>query len=374
MKRMGWQAVVGVTIGVAAALLIKSAIAPAAQPAGAMLGEYGGPIKGVVMQYASPAPEVLQVYQQFLAKLPEDAAVTMICADGKARDELRQGLGETLFKRLDVVVVNHVMTPWSRDRWYAEAMATGSTGITTIVPPCEELAAGSWRARAGDALLAADLQRNRPAQFRMRRSLLAFDAGDFLADGRHVFVSPSVLLRNMQRTAHTRDQLAAQLERELGHTPVLLEHAPLHHVGMYMMSAGRKRMVVGDPSLANKLLGDARPDSIKNLPGGPNFSDAMQKQFDSVAEATAKAGFEVVRIPCVPSHDKPYITYVNVILDDREGAWTVYMPVYDGLEAINDAAAATWQAMGWRVERINCTGVYHDGGTLHCLVNVYARG
>lgn len=372
--KLGWQALVGVTVGIGAALLLQQLLWPNAKPAGAMLPDCGGAMQGVVIQYTQGAADALSVHKQFLAVLPADVHVVAICSNQAAVDELAAALPAEQFRRLDIACVDHMLTPWSRDRWFAETSPIRTSGPVTIVTPSAEVAAAAWPARAGDALLAGDLQRLRPQLFRARRSGLTFDAGDFLADGAHVFVSPNVLARNLHHTARSREQLIAQLAHELGRKPVLLDQGPMHHVGMYMMNAGDKRMLVGDPSLAQQLLGDARPACMTNLPGGPNFSEAMQKQFDSVAAAATNSGYAVTRIPCVPSHDKPYLTYVNVLLDERAGQRTVYMPVFDGLDALNAGATDVWQNLGWRVVPINCTRVYLDGGTLHCLVNVYKRG
>jgi hypothetical protein len=46
------------------------------------------------------------------------------------------------------------------------------------------------------------------------------------------------------------------------------------------------------------------------------------------------------------------------------------MPIYDGTDALNDAAARVWHDLGYDVRRVDCTSCYRSFGTLHCLVTV----
>ena len=87
------------------------------------------------------------------------------------------------------------------------------------------------------------------------------------------------------------------------------------------------------------------------------------------------AGYRVVRIPVVPGEDgRTYLTYVNAILDQRDGQPIVYMPVFAGVNALNRAAAAVWRSLGYEVRPVSCDACYRHFGTLHCLVNVLRRG
>ena len=107
---------------------------------------------------------------------------------------------------------------------------------------------------------------------------------------------------------------------------------------------------------------------------GPDFSIATQKRFDSVASVAALAGYHVTRIPCVPSCDcKTFITYVNGIIDERDGTRTIYMPTFQGQDRLNAAGAAVWRELGYRVVPIDVTSAFRYFGTLHCLVNVIEK-
>jgi hypothetical protein len=192
-----------------------------------------------------------------------------------------------------------------------------------------------------------------------------------LADRDDIFVVPQVLRGNLQRTADTREMLVDLLHRSLGKNIILLDEAPEHHAGMFMMAAGNRTMLVGDPSLAKPLWREVTTE----LPGGPDFSDVAQQRFDAVARQVAAAGYRVVRIPTVTALADPkvYLTYVNVITDHRDGRHIVYLPTFRGADALNDAAARVWRGIGYEVRPIDCTMTYRLYGNLHCLVNVLRR-
>jgi hypothetical protein len=199
---------------------------------------------------------------------------------------------------------------------------------------------------------------------------LSFDGGDLLADRDNVFVVSQVLRKNLQRTVETREELIATMNRMTGKRAILLDDSPEHHAGMFMMAAGDRTMLVGDPTLAR----DFWPSVGTELPGGPDFSDATRRRFDAVASQCRREGYRVVRIPTVPSRDgKTYLTYVNVITDHRAGNHVVYLPVYRGADALNEAAAQVWRGLGYDVRQIDSTTTYRFFGNLHCLVNVLRR-
>ena len=164
-----------------------------------------------------------------------------------------------------------------------------------------------------------------------------------------------------------------RLEASLHRHVILMDNCPDHHAGMFMMAAADRTMLVADPKLASHLLSPDAP-VLETLPGGADTSDQMQQKLDDIASECTSLGYRVVRIPTLPAMDqKTYLTYVNVITEIRDGHRIVYMPIYHGAEALNDAAAKVWQSIGYDVKRIDCTSTYRSFGNLHCLVNVLSR-
>jgi hypothetical protein len=146
---------------------------------------------------------------------------------------------------------------------------------------------------------------------------------------------------------------------------------------MYMAPVGNRTVLVGDPELARRLLGEAGRDGEAAgwFPGGPDFSPAAIARFNAVAEQCRAAAYRVVRVPVVPGCDgRAYLTYVNAIIDERDGRRVVYMPTFSAAEVLNRAAARVWADLGYEVRPVRCDSCYRYFGTLHCLVNVLRRG
>jgi hypothetical protein len=372
MRKPSRPAVVGILLGALAAAGVLAWLPRlAGSPSGPMMDEGGSALSAVVIQYSTGADAAADVYRSFLPQLDARVKVYAACTTRTAFDELAGRVG-AIKCQLIPVVVDHAITAWSRDRWVA--LLPEGDGPTTLLCPRGENGAGVWPARLGDEKIAFDLSQ-KIAHVAARRSILDFDAGDLLADGDTVFVTPAVLRRNVQQTVENPTAVADELARELHRKIVLLDTAPDHHAGMYMMPAGDHTMLVADPGMARALL-DAAGDATRlpPLPGGADFTSATQATFDAVARQTAALGYKVVRIPAAPAVDgKTYLTYVNVIIETVAGQRIVYMPTYRGAEVLNDAATAVWRGLGYRVCTVDCTSCYTSYGSLHCLVNVLAR-
>ncbi|MHB1034390.1 MAG: agmatine deiminase family protein [Pirellulales bacterium] len=375
-----YQVALGVSLGLAASLVVLSlherGEGMLAEPATApLLSECDGALRQLVLHYAAGAAETLvPTYRAFLRQLPADVTVYALCPEPRDFEDLRTRVGPTRCA-LESVIVNHPVTVWSRDRWLA--LGAAENPKTVLLSPRGEDGAAIWPARQGDQRvawnLAAALGRNVVA----RRSDLAFDGGDFAADSETVFVRPRTLVRNLQRTIATREELVHLLASLLKRRAVLFHDAPEHHVAMYLMPIGNRTVLVGDPKMTERLLDKAGERAAVDayLPGGADFSASAVARFEAVAEQCRAAGYRVVRIPLAPGRDgRTYITYVNAILDQRDGRRIVYMPTFRRASELNREAAGVWTEMGFEVRPVECDACARHFGTLHCLVNVLRRG
>lgn len=366
----------GVILGLVAGFIVMPLLydesARAEPTVGPILSDCDGALRELVIQYTPDSAEIVAApYRDFLTQLPEAVTVHVVCRDRAAFDELVSHVGEPRCK-LNPVFADHPMTSWSRDRWIALQPAGAATSFTLLCPR-GELGADAWVERKGDELVGEDLA-GALANVADARSELYFDGGDFVCDGETAFVTPNVRLRNLQVTVKTEAELTRRLREITGRKVLLLKNAPDHHAGMYMMTLGDRRVMVGDPSLARAILTDEEVAALP-LPGGADFSSETQAMFDSVAEQCANAGYEVIRVPVGPCVDgRTFLTTLNSILDEREGQRTVYLPVIDGADKLNDAATKVWVDAGYTVRRVNCTTCYRFFGSLRCLVNVSNRG
>jgi hypothetical protein len=342
---------------------------------GPVLSDCDGPLRELAIHYVSAAAEVAgPTYCDFLRQLPEGVTVHVVCPDRATFDELCSRVGAVRCV-LSPTVVGHPVTVWARDRWLALAPAAEGEA-TTLLCPRGELGTEIWPARAGDQRVAADLAALHPNVTSVR-SELYFDGGDFVADDQTVFVTPAVLLRNLQQTVETEEELLERISALLKRRVVLLRGAPDHHAGMYMMPVGKRTVLVGDPAAAQRLLAESGDEDLTHLcpKQGPDFSEATRARFEAVAEQCRAAGYRVIRIPTVPGRDgRTYVTYVNAILDQREGSRTVHMPAYSRADVLNRAAAAVWSGLGYEVRSVDCDACYPHFGSLRCLVNVVRRG
>lgn len=362
-------------LGIACGLviwIIVSSIRPASlppnEPAGRIFSECDGQLRTLVMQYVAEAGFVDETYRQFLSKLPSDVLVYIACPDQQTYDALVAQVGQVSCT-LRPAITHHPISTWSRDRW----AGLQGLGKTIMLAPRGELGAEGWEARTGDARIASTLARIFPTRAVALTSDLYFDAGDILADADNAFITTAVSLRNIQHTVADRAELTRKLEEVLQKRAVLLEQAPDHHAGMFMMAIGHRRVLVGDPSLAKPLWQNAAPWQQAGQ-WQPDFGDSTQQLFDAVAGQLEQEGYKVTRIATIPGKDgKAYITYTNVLIDQRPGDPTVYLPCYAGLDSLNHQAEQTWAHLGFRVISIDCTQVFRLGGTLHCLVNVLEK-
>jgi len=379
-----WQTGVGVALGLLAGAVVLTFLGDGGgkgpPPSGPILSECDGRLVELVIHYEPSAKEITAaVYRDFLGALDSDVTVHVVCPSRAAFDELGAMLGQVRC-RLAPVVVGHPMTTWSRDRWVALGPAAGDNR-TTLWSPRGEAAEEIWPARAGDERIGTDLAAALTPSVLARRSDLYFDGGDFLADGENVFVVSRVLPRNVQHTVGGRDEFTRILAGELKRRVVLLDESPDHHAGMFMVSVGQRRMLVGDPGLGKKFVATegavpdgSGADGFMNLPGGADFTPETQHLFDAVAAQCAGEGYQVIRLPVIPARDgRTYLTYANVLLDRRGTRSIVYLPFYQGVGPLNAAARAVWESLGYEVRPVDCTSVYRNFGCLHCLVNVLKR-
>lgn len=352
-----------VTSGVILAVVGHRALGPASGP---VLADCEGALKAIVIQYIREADFAAPVYREFLRQLPSEVRVYVVCPDRQTYERLGERIGEVRCQ-LHPVITGHAMTAWSRDRWLALRPAAPG-GPVTVFSPRTEAGAETWSARAGDQRIGDDLAAALHSHVASRRSSWHFDGGDFVADDQTVFVTPNVAKRNVQQTVGDRDELASHLRAVLRREVVLLNEAPDHHAGMFMMAVGNRTVLVGDPSLAGG-------HSFPELPGGADFSSETQRLFDAVAAQAAASGYRVVRMPLVPANDgRTWLTYLNVILDQRSGQRIVYMPVYARAATLNNEAQRIWRSLGYEVRTVDCTSAYVFSGSLRCLVNVLERG
>jgi hypothetical protein len=365
--------------------------APAPKLAGGVLREDAGPLGEVLLHYV-PRLEglVADAYADFLGTLDPSTRVVVLVpkvesdAGGTSpREALSRFLARVdstgaLERRTRVVDVDGPISVWSKDRalvFAPDAQAT-RTALAIPAPPDPR-----WKERANDWRTLAQLASAIPDRFYVRELPLAFDAGDFDVAGGKVLVDDNLVTKNRARGIADTGELRKLVETALGLPVQVLGQAdgdvPRHHMSMYMAALDGGVALVGDPRAARSLVGDsfvpgeADPDTGEPLRA--DFSDAMVARFERAATELSAAGWRVVRIPEVPFLDKTYMAYTNGVYETRAGARVAWIPVFD-IPALDAAARAVYESLGWQVHAVRSRSLYAFHGTIGCLVNVLARG
>jgi len=158
---------------------------------------------------------------------------------------------------------------------------------------------------------------------------------------------------------------------------------PIFHIDMFLSVAGRDpetgryRVLVGSPSAAADILGEALPDH------------ALAPSFDEIATRLGRLGFDVIRTPLpyvfVDFPDERlrqwyFATSNNCLVEITASTKRVWLPTYghgpwEALRATDQANLEIWQGLGFDVVQL---GDYHpfaqNLGAVHCIKKYLSRG
>lgn len=363
-------------IGVLAALTIvlgaahvRPSRAHPAQARAPVIADDHGALHEVVMHYVPELEPIFDdTYRDFIASLSPDTRVDFVVRRG-TRERLGTFLGHPA---RDVVEVDVPIGIWSKDRALVLSRPEDAR-ISLLVPPRPRPGEGS---RPGDWEIVPTIAREMPDRFEVKKIPIAFDAGDFTVAGDRVLVDPNLFARNAARGLKTPADLAKLLGRPVVRIGENVGDVPRHHMSMYMAALDGNVALVGDPGAGVRILGEGFAPGEKSIETGEplraDSSPTTVARFDRAAKELEAAGFRVVRIPTIAFDDKTYFAYTNGVFETRTGERIARIPVFD-VPALDDAARAVYQQLGWRVVPIRARKVYTQHGTIGCLVNVLAR-
>ena len=355
---------------------------PKAVLVGRAVADDDGPLREIVMHYvAELEPTFRAAYHDFLTTLPSETRVLFVVRrqDRARLDAFLRPLGRT--ERTRVVEVSTPLGIWSKDRALVLSPRGGATGaVTELVTPPRARAA--WEgSRPGDWDVVPAMAAALPYQLTVKQVPISFDAGDFAVTSERLLFDVNLFTRNRARGFRSAAELRDRLRSILGRDVVMLGaepgDVPRHHMSMYMALLAGGVALVGDPEAGARLVGDrfvaeqASPETGRALDA--DFSRETIARFDRAASDLAAAGLRVVRIPTVPFDDKTYFAYTNGVYETRGGRKTAWVPRF-GVKAIDEAASAVYERLGWRVIPVSVHDVYPQHGTIGCLVNVLSRG
>jgi len=366
------------------------AAASAARPqplsaSGSVVADDAGPLREILMHYVPELEPIFAAsYRDFLGGLSPETRVVLVLRRG-ARPRLDAFLARidrerALAPRTRFIEVDTPLGIWSKDRALVLEPRDAVAGARTelVIPPRPKPGEGS---RPADWDIIPALATAMPEAFAVHQLPIAFDAGDFAVAGTRVLFDVNLFARNRSRGFHTPQELRDRMRAIIGRDVVMLGKepgdVPRHHMSMYMALLDGGTALVGDPEAGARLVGrdyipgESSPESGQLLRA--DFSPATTGRFEHAAADLAAAGFRVVRIPTVPFDDKTYFAYTNGVYETRSGKHVAFVPSFD-VPAIDDAARAVYEQLGWSVIPVAVRDVYTQHGTIGCLVNVLRRG
>jgi hypothetical protein len=356
--------------------------APSATLTSAPVADDAGPLREVLMHYVPELePSFHDTYRDFLLSLaPETRVLFVVRRQDRARlDAFLAGLDGTggLALRVRVVEIGRPLGIWSKDR----ALVLGDAGgakIELVIPPRTRTGEGS---RPADWDIVPAVAAALPDELVVRQLPIAFDAGDFTITRSRILFDVNLFARNRGRGFRSPEELRDRMRTLLGRDVLMLGtevgDVPRHHMSMYMALLEGNVALVGDPEAGARLVGrdyvpgEQSPETGELLRA--DSSPATKARFERAATDLAAAGFHVVRIPTIAFDDKTYFAYTNGIYETRSGRRIAWVPSF-GVPAIDDAARAVYERLGWNVNPVSVRSLYAQHGTIGCVVNVLARG
>lgn len=344
--------------------------------------------------------------------LPEDTSILLLVNDADAFEIVAAGWPQ----RLDVVELpnDNSMTIWPQDPFL---VLEGWDGTRLLTSKTFE--------RAGDRLMATEIAKR--TGYRLEASELDFEGGNIVSDDEHILIGANTIRFNAIELGLAEAEVAGRFQDELGR-PVLVVGPvpqPVAHIDMMLTPLGDGRIALADAEEGARIAAlalEAEPETVaeferyceKYFFGHPAIDAVMGKDgqtfaapevrgrtgdmielsrtiapvLDGIAESLESYGYKVERIPflfggpeinepgdpeAVRHADYPMLTYNNVLIERSGDSPVVYLPRY-GWAAMDDAATAAWEHIGFTtrpIEGLTISAMY--GGALRCAVKVLER-
>ena len=160
------------------------------------------------------------------------------------------------------------------------------------------------------------------------------------------------------------------------------------HLDMAITPLDEKTVAVGDPSLAQKILGKMTPERRTEVLGqlskifgqevteedfaGGRYYPNQQRDFDKYASNMEKNGFRVIRSPYAePSWSTPNVTYTNCLQEqftkeDGTKVKRVFLPIFE-IPELDNYAVNMYKSEGFEVFPIPMPTLAERKGALRCI-------
>lgn len=417
--------------------------ARAAEPAlfastGMIFPDSHGKIKHMAFQFGNvefdrPLPEetrnaVLGMYGQLMRNMAPDSRFTIVCADQRGVDSIRQLVQDTNTDPSRVKIVSAEaqkgFSIWIRDSMLPVRMPDGKTLLMiqdrTYWPGPEDASVPALIDQANDSLESSP----HPA--------LRIDGGNILSNRHQIFVGHDSVehtrarlqelaqdperLKDIQQFyqawtakddfSQMWDELPALVFEKAFQKDVIVigaddpatpikEEQPAFHIDMAVTPIGDNKVLVGDPRMAIEAFNALSPEdrarvnsemaAQAGIPGNPdligklievNGTPEAQASYDSVARQLGKEGYEVERIPSMiglrTTWSLPYLTYNNCMQEVYGDTRKVYLPTY-GCEPLDKIATDSYQRNGFEVVPLEMAAISKLEGAIRCSTYAVER-
>lgn len=348
---------------------------------GGVIPDTGGPIAEIVLHFKLEMESELEpAYYDLFNALPADVGFQIICPSSADAEGFLIHWGPEASaggRQVRVVNVNCPITIWARDRRIARQSAYSGEVARTFAPAsvpdyeedkCGELLVTRFLASEG---LIPDVM----------GSDLHIEGGNVVSNHRHAFIGANVFEENAATIPDLlclHQELIGLTGRQYLALSDEFDRVPWCHVDMYVTPVDESVVLVASPALAQRiLLSDVVSADADAFLGSEEeilrASATAEYTLTAIASQLADSGYRVIRLPAVIDPKEEWmVTYNNVLMERRNGQRVVYMPAYC-IPALDQAAAATYESLGFVVHTIDVSMIYEGGGAVRCLANVTAR-
>lgn len=379
-------------------LQLAQALAPPVAQSGLLLSDASGKIEQLMLQCPGrgSAEALAPAWSRLSEELSAEAKMVVTVPPGKDGQEVQDYLLQHVAhpEKMQFLTNAHPsrMSVWSRD---SVLPVVGPDGQTTLVVPLRRSWAGSNpeqdTADINVPWLMAGSNLEHPVKA-APQLWVSVDGGNVVSNATTAFVGSdslrnTVQLRAEQGKAASEEEALQDMQDLFGKNIVILNQGgqAAFHVDLYCTPLGEKKVLVGDPGLALKILDGLPPkeryeaeksladkaelmrdglfDKYRQAHGSPE----AQSRYDEVAAQLEGLGFEVERIPCLPPGKlgHPSLSYNNVLVEEYDEVKKVYLPQYD-CPPLDQAASALYQSLGYTVVPLPLTELSKMQGALRC--------
>jgi hypothetical protein len=360
----------------------------------------------------------MNVVKTFATQMP-NARITILTAQEREakmlKDSVRQWSSQGLVEnpgRIKIENTNKYLSLWAQD----STLVVGNNVVE--------------QDRVGypgydDMKVASELAKVTPELKYRKLEGVYIDGGNQLADRKNIFVGTDAVAYGVydmkqypakyqkivsdmglqtNSSMSQQDMIKLIMDSTFPHQKIVMVgykgKQPAFHIDMAITPLGKKDpasgkpvMLVGDPSMAVKILKDVKTNSpgkykqyqnqIKDKVSGTsrNPLDTMMKEvgndrelqegFDALAKGFEKDGYKVDRVPYLGGtnlHNHPWFTYNNSVIDGDQ----VFIPNFD-IPELDRAGNEKFEKYGYKPIPIDMTAISSMMGAINCITKVVER-